>query len=99
MGTANATGWEASVYCPKPKILVVGCGGGGGNSVHRVTRLGVAGARTAVVNTDRAHLDMIEADKKLLIGQSVTRGMGAGGRPEGRERGAGPPHHQIPNLL
>src|SRR3990172_6362351 len=78
MGTANATGWEASVPCPKPKVLVVGCGGAGGNSVHRLHRLGVAGARTAVVNTDRGHLDTIEADKKLLIGQGVTRGPGAG---------------------
>jgi len=38
------------------------------------------------VNTDRIHLEGIQADKKLLIGQSVTRGMGAGGRPEVAER-------------
>ena len=99
MGTANATGWEASVYCPKPKILVVGCGGAGGNSVHRLHRLGVAGARTAVVNTDRVHLDTIEADKKLLIGQGVTRGMGAGGRPEVGERCADLADEELRNLV
>src|SRR2546426_2643126 len=33
MGTANASGWEASVYCPKPRVLIIGCGGGGGDSV------------------------------------------------------------------
>src|SRR5437867_12357182 len=82
MGTANATGWEASVYCPKPKVLIVGCGGAGGNSVHRLHRLGVTGATTGGVNTDRVHLDTIEADRKLLIGQTVSRGLGARGRPE-----------------
>ena len=99
MGTANATGWEASVYCPKPKVLIVGCGGAGGNSVHRLHRLGVAGATTAVVNTDRVHLDTIEADRKLLIGQTVTRGMGAGGRPEIGERCADLSDDELRNLV
>ncbi|HKZ88967.1 MAG TPA: cell division protein FtsZ [Thermoplasmata archaeon] len=70
----------------RPKILVVGCGGAGGNSVHRLHRIGVHGARTLVVNTDAVHLDSIHCDRKLLIGAGVTRGMGAGGRPEVGER-------------
>ncbi|MGH8650428.1 MAG: hypothetical protein ACREUP_14165, partial [Burkholderiales bacterium] len=70
----------------RPKILVVGCGGAGGNSVHRLHRIGVHGAQTLVVNTDAVHLDMIHCDRKLLIGGGVTRGMGAGGRPEVGER-------------
>ena len=99
MGTANATGWEASVYCPKPKVLVIGCGGAGGNSVGRLHRIGVAGARTAIVNTDRVHLETVQADKKLLIGQSVTRGMGAGGRPEVGERCADLADEELRNLV
>jgi cell division protein FtsZ len=70
----------------RPRVLVVGCGGAGGNSVHRLHRMGVHGARTMVVNTDAVHLDSIQADRKLLIGGGVTRGMGAGGRPEIGER-------------
>jgi len=99
MGTANATGWEASVTCPKPRVLIVGCGGAGGNSVGRLHKIGVAGARTAVVNTDRIHLEGIQADKKLLIGQSVTRGMGAGGRPEVAERCAELADDELRNLV
>src|SRR3990170_3889021 len=70
----------------RPKVLVIGCGGGGGNSVNRLHRLGIHGARTLVVNTDAVHLDSIQCDRKLLIGAGVTRGMGAGGRPEVGER-------------
>ncbi len=83
----------------KLRILVVGCGGAGGNSVSRLHRLGVAGARTAVINTDRVHLDTVEADKKLLIGQSLTRGMGAGGRPELGEKCAELADQEIRNLV
>ncbi len=66
----------------RPRVLVIGCGGAGGNSVHRLHRMGVHGARTVVVNTDAVHLDSIQADRKVLIGAGVTRGLGAGGRPE-----------------
>ncbi len=64
------------------RVLVIGCGGAGGNSVHRLHRIGIHGARTVVVNTDVVHLDSIQADRKILIGGGVTRGMGAGGRPD-----------------
>lgn len=70
----------------RPKVLVIGCGGAGGNSVHRLHRMGIHGARTVVVNTDAVHLDSIQADRKVLIGGGVTRGMGAGGRPDIGER-------------
>src|SRR2546429_1142273 len=75
-----------SISFARPKVLVVGCGGAGGNSVHRLHRMGIHGSRTVVVNTDAVHLDSIQADRKLLIGAGVTRGMGAGGRPEIGER-------------
>ena len=87
--TAQRTGNQSfldSYSFARPRVLVVGCGGAGGNSVHRLHRMGVHGARTMVVNTDAVHLDSITADRKLLIGGGVTRGMGAGGRPEIGER-------------
>jgi len=65
-----------------PKILVVGCGGAGNNTVSRLARMGLAGAKTVAVNTDNQHLKTAQADEKILIGQKLTRGMGAGGDPE-----------------
>jgi cell division protein FtsZ len=65
-----------------PRIIVIGCGGAGSNSVNRLSRMGVHGAETYAINTDRAHLEKIQADNKLLIGGSVTRGMGCGGMPD-----------------
>ncbi|MDH7509239.1 MAG: cell division protein FtsZ [Methanomassiliicoccales archaeon] len=64
------------------KILVMGCGGGGCNSINRLSDLGLRGAETVAVNTDRRHLARIKADKRLLIGASLTKGFGAGGDPE-----------------
>jgi len=64
-----------------PKILVVGCGGAGNNTVNRLSHLGVEGAETIAINTDSQHLALIDADKKILIGRRLTRGQGAGGDP------------------
>ncbi len=66
-----------------PKIMVVGVGGAGNNSVNRIARLGITGAELVAINTDVQHLGIIhDSVKKLLIGESVTRGLGAGGYPE-----------------
>ena len=66
----------------RARILVVGCGGAGNNTVHRLMELGIEGAETIAINTDKQHLDFINADKKILIGTTLTRGLGAGGFPE-----------------
>jgi len=65
-----------------PKIVVVGCGGSGNNTVNRLENIGVDGVTTIAVNTDKQHLLMVKADKKVLIGRSLTKGLGAGGYPE-----------------
>ncbi|MFW5907150.1 MAG: cell division protein FtsZ [Candidatus Natronoplasma sp.] len=67
-------------------IYVVGVGGGGNNSIDRLSRIGVYGATTIAVNTDKDHLKNKRANKKMLIGREFNRGMGAGGNPSvGRE--------------
>jgi len=66
----------------EPNIIIVGCGGAGNNTINRLYNLGVSGADTCAINTDRQHLDQIQADKKILVGKSLTRGLGAGGYPE-----------------
>jgi len=67
-------------------IKVIGCGGGGSNMVNWLYKKGVRGAEIIAFNTDKQHLDMVEADHKFLIGRDTARGLGAGGFPEkGRE--------------
>jgi len=66
----------------KAKIAVVGCGGAGQNAVTRLTEMGVEGANTISINTDAKALAVGKADKKILIGKELTRGLGCGGYPE-----------------
>ncbi|MFB6108727.1 MAG: cell division protein FtsZ, partial [Haloplanus sp.] len=69
-----------------PRIVIVGCGGAGNNTVNRLYNIGVDGAETVAINTDKQHLKMIEADTKILVGKSLTQGLGAGGDPSMGER-------------
>ncbi|MBN3037049.1 MAG: cell division protein FtsZ [Candidatus Diapherotrites archaeon] len=72
-----------------PKIVCIGCGGGGSNSVNRISRMGVSGAELIAINTDKLHLRLVNDNvKKIMIGQSITRGLGAGGYPEIGEKSA-----------
>ena len=63
-------------------VLVIGVGGGGNNSINRLSRIGVYGARTIAVNTDKEHLNNIQSDTKMLIGKDYNRGLGTGGDPD-----------------
>lgn len=70
----------------KANIKVVGCGGCGSNMVTWLFNKGINGATIYGCNTDALHLSVTKADEKLLIGKELTRGLGAGGRPQiGRE--------------
>lgn len=64
-----------------PKIVVVGIGGAGCNTITRLNRMGVKGADVIAINTDHVHLSGVESGKKILIGKSLTKGLGAGGFP------------------
>ena len=72
----------ANFQVEQARIMVVGCGGGGCNTVNRLTELGVQGAGTIAANTDAKHLAVTKATKRILLGRELTRGMGAGGFPE-----------------
>ncbi|MEA2045244.1 MAG: cell division protein FtsZ [Euryarchaeota archaeon] len=65
-----------------PKILVVGCGGAGCNMVNRLTNIGIDGAETVALDTDRQHLAMAQANRKIPVGTNVTRGLGTDGNPD-----------------
>jgi len=82
-----------------PRIIIVGCGGAGGNTITRLSKLGVKGAETIAINTDKQALDVVEANHKLLIGANVTRGLGAGGFPDVAERCARESSREIEELV
>ncbi len=81
------------------KILVIGVGGAGGNTVTRLHEIGVNGAETIAINTDKQALDMAKADKKLLIGKNITRGLGAGGYPDVAKRCAEESRDEIEEII
>ena len=62
-----------------PRICVIGCGGGGSNSIHRLSKVGLEGIDTVALNTDKFHLAGVHADQRILIGDE--RGFGTGGDP------------------
>ena len=80
-GTALLDDEMSGFGVPNPRILVMGCGGSGNNTLNRITHLGVEGAVTVAINTDKQHLDHTRAMQKLLVGRHITRGLGAGGDP------------------
>ena len=70
-------------------IVVIGCGGAGNNTVTRLNAMGLEDVRTIAINTDVRHLhERVKADTKILIGKSITKGMGAGADPLIGERAA-----------
>ncbi len=70
----------------KANIKVFGVGGAGCNTATWLFNKGITGASVFCVNTDALHLSITKSDEKVLIGKELTRGLGAGGRPNiGRE--------------
>lgn len=69
-------------------IKILGCGGGGSNTINRLSEAGVVGAQLIALNTDAKHLLAIHAPKKILIGKRITKGLGAGAIPEVGEQAA-----------
>ncbi|PSG99262.1 MAG: cell division protein FtsZ [Nanohaloarchaea archaeon SW_7_43_1] len=70
------------------RIVVVGVGGAGNNQVTRIQKKDVQGADTVAINTDKQHLEMASANRKILVGKDLTKGLGAGGKPEKGARSA-----------
>ena len=63
------------------RIKVIGVGGSGGNAVNRMIASDVNGVEFWSINTDAQALTQSSAQKRLQIGQKLTRGLGAGGNP------------------
>ncbi len=65
----------------KTNIRIVGCGGGGCNTISRISEEGIHGAELFATNTDAQHLLAIRSPRKILLGKRATRGLGAGALP------------------
>src|SRR6266705_3998594 len=81
------------------RIIVLGVGGGGSNAVNRMIQAGVRGVEFVAVNTDTQALARSEAPFRVHIGEKLTRGLGAGGKPEIGARAAEESAEQIYELL
>ena len=64
----------------KPRILVLGVGGAGGNAINAMIDAGMKGVEFVAVNTDAQDLKMSKADAKIQIGMNLTKGLGAGAK-------------------
>ncbi|MBU2589279.1 MAG: cell division protein FtsZ [Nanoarchaeota archaeon] len=72
----------------RAKIKVIGIGGGGNNSISRMSEVGIEGCETIAVNTDAQDLLYANTDVKILIGKELTMGLGAGSEPSVGEEAA-----------
>ncbi len=64
------------------KIVVFGVGGGGGNALNHIIESNVQGVDFVAANTDARALDMNQAPNKIILGETLTRGLGAGANPK-----------------
>lgn len=80
-------------------IKVIGTGGGGNNTINRMTEIGITGAETIAVNTDAQDLLYTNSDKKILMGRDVTNGMGAGSDPKLGEESARESEFELKNSM
>lgn len=79
---------EAILTRQRSKLKVIGCGGGGNNSINRMADIGITGTETIAINTDAQDLLYTNADVKILIGKELTQGLGAGSIPQVGEEAA-----------
>lgn len=71
-----------SVENTQARILVIGVGGAGNNAVNRMVDENVQGVELVGVNTDRQALSLCKAETKIQLGEKLTKGLGAGAKPE-----------------
>jgi len=66
----------------KPRVVVVGVGGAGGNAINNMIAAGLTGADFIVANTDAQALETSPVERRIQLGVRLTEGLGAGSKPE-----------------
>src|SRR5918911_2049943 len=97
----RVSGWASRLRhgTVRPKLLVIGVGGAGGNAVNNMIAGGLASVDFCVMNTDAQALARSGARSRLRIGSSLTRGLGAGSRVDVGRAAAEESLHDIAALL
>lgn len=90
---------ESIIQEHSARIKVIGCGGGGGNSVSRMKEIGIKGCEIVAINTDAQDLLYTDVDAKILIGRELTKGLGAGSNPRVGEQAAKESESEIKKKL
>ena len=83
----------------KPRILVLGVGGAGGNAINAMIESGLQGVEFVAVNTDAQDLKMSKADARIQIGTDLTKGLGAGAKLDIGQAAADESLNEIINFL
>ena len=83
----------------KPRILVVGVGGAGGNAVNGMIDAGLQGVEFVAVNTDAQDLKINRADAKIQLGSNLTKGLGAGAKTDIGQASADESLNEIINFI
>jgi cell division protein FtsZ len=73
---------DKSNYPTREVIKVIGVGGAGNNALNHIIRGGVSGVEFIAANTDQAHLELSEAQTRIILGKELTKGLGAGSDPD-----------------
>ena len=95
--TINVGGGELREL--KPRILVIGVGGAGGNAINAMIEAGMQGVEFVAVNTDAQDLKMSKADAKIQIGMNLTKGLGAGAKNDIGQAAADESINEITNYI
>ena len=83
----------------KPRILVLGVGGAGGNAINKMIESGLQGVEFVAVNTDAQDLIHSKAKAKIQIGLNLTKGLGAGSKIDIGQAAADESLNEIVNCL
>ncbi|MGM0405643.1 MAG: cell division protein FtsZ [Thermoplasmatota archaeon] len=83
----------------KTKIYIVGLGGAGCNTINRISDEGIRGAELVAANTDAQDLLSTRANRKILMGKRITRGLGAGAKPEVGQKAAEEAEEKFQEIL
>ena len=83
----------------KPRILVLGVGGAGGNAINGMIEAGLQGVEFVAVNTDAQDLKMNKAEAKIQLGSNLTKGLGSGGKVDLGQASADESLNEIINFI
>lgn len=95
----DQTTFSPSFHAHQPVLKVLGLGGGGCNAVNRMIELGLQGVEFLAANTDSQALQTCLAPHKIQLGPRVTRGLGAGGKPEVGQAAAEESYRELSSAL